>query len=305
MNYRTLTGEDMDAVASSENNSANVTAPHWGNHEDISDLECMLGIGILMFWKNKHAGQGRLFHTCRHDLMGLSQFIFLAADGDNHFELGGLMCKTSIENHSEIPFCAFNVENDKICNAIRDQLMKYSYVKSRKEIDDVNMEDKCIKYCQCKELGLKKRGELSGIQCDKSQRKKPYVIDNIECLLNRHCYDRICNGKQSVKLCQCNENGSPCSKQAYVIDMIEYALNRYCYQRTQLINLCQCNNNGVPCTKQARKEPYVMDEIEYLLNRDCYEKLCNKNSQSSCASAIIMDCRVLNKHVKNPILSLR
>ena len=56
-----LTGEDMDAVGSSENDSAEVMAPHWGNHEDISDLECMLGIGILMFWKNKHAGPGRLF----------------------------------------------------------------------------------------------------------------------------------------------------------------------------------------------------------------------------------------------------
>ena len=42
MNYRTLTGEDIDAVASSENNSAKVTAPHWGNHEDISPLQVFM-----------------------------------------------------------------------------------------------------------------------------------------------------------------------------------------------------------------------------------------------------------------------
>ena len=47
----------------------------------------MLGIGVLVFWRNEADARGRLFHECRQELDNeYIKYLFLVADGSYHFQ---------------------------------------------------------------------------------------------------------------------------------------------------------------------------------------------------------------------------
>ena len=64
-----LTNEDMHEgharrlVQMNEHGKYNLSAPHWGTHEDTSSLERMLNVGIFVLWKNRAHVRGRALRS--------------------------------------------------------------------------------------------------------------------------------------------------------------------------------------------------------------------------------------------------